>query len=246
MLRKLSTLFTFSGIMLLIGTVVTDDWASMGERFYFAGIAIGIIAICQPVACFRLFARVLSYIASTLSGLLQWIRTTFLLNRHETEIGDHWIEEHNTNTASQFKHNYEYSDPVEYSPPATITRGNIEVLTDNEMHIFLRHYHKADEIKTKVKGVTYRNSDGTDRQNILAHCHAGDQLRFKAYKFKGDPAYAVYCDRGQIGNLSAELAEEIAAREKPFIILGEILNVSGGYRGEYFGCNIRVDIYEKN
>lgn len=153
--------------------------------------------------------------------------------------------QHINNKDSMPTGNYTYSSSHEYSPPTQISRGNISVISDEEMHFFLKHYYKADEIKTKVKGVSFRNADGTDRQNILAHCHAGDQLRFEKYEYLGAPAYAVHCDWGQIGNLSADLADEIAAREMPCIILGEILNVTGGYHGELFGCNIRVNIYEK-
>lgn len=139
---------------------------------------------------------------------------------------------------------------INYSEPQIeLDNNRFYTITDQEMLVLLRYYNKVDEIRTKVKGVTYCNDNGSSRQSILAHCHPGDQLRFDYYQYYGSHAYAVFCEFGQIGNLSAELADEIAdyvehSRHK-CLILGEILNISGGYHGEYFGCNIVVTIYEK-
>lgn len=124
------------------------------------------------------------------------------------------------------------------------------LLTDFEMNALMRHYRIVEEIRTKVKGVTFRNDDGTDRQNILTRCHAGDQLRFEFYWYQGTPAYAVVSEHGQLGNVSADLAEEIhfvtAQLKNKYLILGEILEISGGCQGQSFGCNMVIAIYEKN
>jgi len=238
LIRKLRILFTFSGIILLLGTIFTEDWNSTHERLSFACVAICILFVCQPSACIRIS----KWLWGTAKSLFHAVHGLFngtsfsKLNCSE----DNCSEDDILVAADPGSRN-----PSEYRPRAKITQGNISTLSDEEMAVFLQYYYKADEIRTKVKGVTFRNDDGTDRQTILVHCHAGDQLRFKLFEYDGAPAYAVYCDWGQIGNLSAELAEEIAAREKPCIILGEILNVSGGYRGNYFGCNILINIYEK-
>ena len=140
---------------------------------------------------------------------------------------------------------------INYSEPqAEHDNNQFNTITDQEMLVLLRYYNKVDEIRTKVKGVTYCNDDGSSRQSILAHCHPGDQLRFDYYQYHGSHAYAVFCELGQIGNLSAELADEIAdyveRSSRKCLILGEILNISGGYHGEYFGCNIVVSVYEKH
>lgn len=138
----------------------------------------------------------------------------------------------------------------QYCSAPTVTPGHISILSGQEMVTIMRNYHVVEEIRTKVKGVTFRNDDGTDRQTILRNCHSGDQLRFGFYRYRGAPAYTVVSDWGQIGNLSAELAEELAEmisrRKNKCLILGEILNISGGYQGESFGCNISLTIYEKN
>lgn len=206
-----------------MGSILTDDWDSFGQRISAAFMAILMLVICQPAV------------------VMQFLRWLWRCIKSVAKIV--CSKDAGSDTAPAFDH----TTPTlyAYDPPAEISRGNISTLSDDDMHIFLQHYYKADEIRTKVRGVSYRNDDGTDRQCILAHCHAGDQLRFNRFDYAGAPAYAVYCDWGQIGNLSAELAEDIAAREKPCILLGEILNVSGGYHGEYFGCNICLNIYEK-
>lgn len=180
------------------------------------------LAICQPSTFIRFFRWIWKRIASKRKSV-----------------------SNNTISTANYSPNYAVNNDNEYDPPVPASRGNISILSDEDMHTFLRHYYKADEIRTKVRGVSFRNDDGTDRQCILAHCHAGDQLRFRRFEYEGAPAYAVYCDWGQIGNLAADLAADLAARQKPCIMLGEILNVSGGYHGEYFGCNICLNIYEK-
>ena len=142
------------------------------------------------------------------------------------------------------------SNIVQAEAPSISNTNEFSLITDQEMLVFLRHYRKVDEIKTKVKGVTFRNDDGSSRQTILAHCHAGDQLHFRYYQFRGSHAYEVHSEWGQIGNLSADLADELAefftCNPHKCILLGEILNISGGYQGEYFGCNIVVTVYEKS
>ena len=134
--------------------------------------------------------------------------------------------------------------------PGIPTRGNISILSSEEMLVILRNYDVVEEFRTKVRGVTFCNDDGTSRQSILALCDAGDQLRFSRYVYQGDPAYAVHSDWGQIGNLVADLAEDVASivdsRERKCLILGQILNVTGGDCDKYFGCNISVTIYERN
>ena len=121
---------------------------------------------------------------------------------------------------------------------------------DFEIMTIKRHYHVVEEIRTKVKGVTFRNDDGTDRQTILARCSAGDQLQFGFYWYYGAPAYTVISEHGQLGNVSADLAEEIhfmtSQLTHKHLILGEILNISGGDYGENYGCNISITVYEKN
>lgn len=64
----------------------------------------------------------------------------------------------------------------------------------------------------KVTGVTFNNDDGTSRQLILRKLHFHDSpfneyadVEIKQYEFKGQPAYGVYVNNMQIGNIPADL-----------------------------------------
>lgn len=64
MLKKLRAIFTFTGIMLLLGSIFTDEWSSTGERFSYAFMSICILAVCQPSVFFRFLRWLLKGIAS--------------------------------------------------------------------------------------------------------------------------------------------------------------------------------------
>lgn len=117
--------------------------------------------------------------------------------------------------------------------------------TDSEMAAFLREYTLEREIRTSVKGVTFRNDDGSNRQSILARCHRGDSIAPMFYYYNGDPACAVITDYGQIGHLSADLAQDIHDSYADYMINGEILAVTGGDAGRNLGCNIVLRLYRK-
>lgn len=254
-----------------MGAVITDDWTSSRERFAPGCIGLLMVAICHPSTIIRMF----QWIWSIITSIIRWVYRLSHLSASQSY--QHIDTPKSTPPTPAFhgrtaksseettlpllsRHQSVDDDPIApegilipelsgYKPPTPVSCGHISILSGEEMVTIIRHYKVVDEIRTKVKGVSFRNDDGTDRQTILAHCHAGDQLRFKPFEYKGSPAYAVYSEWGQIGNLSADLAEElaemVAARDHKCLLLGEILNISGGYQGEYFGCNISLTIYEK-
>lgn len=64
----------------------------------------------------------------------------------------------------------------------------------------------------KVTGVTFNNDDGTSRQLILRKLHFHDSpfneyadVEIRQYDFKGQPAYGVFVNNMQIGNIPAAL-----------------------------------------
>lgn len=117
------------------------------------------------------------------------------------------------------------------------------ITTQNTLADFNRNYKVIDERRTKVVGVTFRNDDGSNRQSILANCHAGDEILLRYFEFRGAPAYAVHTQYGQIGNLSAELSAELDLYGDDIYVVGRILNITGGYQGLSFGCNIALTFY---
>lgn len=97
----------------------------------------------------------------------------------------------------------------------------------------------TNSIRTKVVGVTFKNDDGTDRQEILASVSPGDSLDLEPYEYNGAPAMKVIHALGCIGNLKAELAADLC--DNPYITYtAEVLDVTGGNNGKSYGCNIEI------
>lgn len=101
-----------------------------------------------------------------------------------------------------------------------------------------------ETIRTKVKGVTFDNEDGTNRQDILSRVFEHDQLEIEKYVYNGKPAAYVKCNGEIIGNLSAELAESLAQRYPDAQYEARIIELTGGGEGCTLGCNIEIDIVD--
>lgn len=121
----------------------------------------------------------------------------------------------------------------------------IVITTEDELSRFIQEHPLLDEFYTKVVGVTYPNDDGSIRQAILAQCHKGDYITLESFRYQGEPAYAVFTEHGQIGNLSASLAKKLDTDySDDFIASGTISEITGGSGGLYYGCNIFIRIYQ--
>lgn len=121
----------------------------------------------------------------------------------------------------------------------------IVIDTSEQLGKFMAQHQLQETITAKVKGVTYRNDDGTDRQTILARCYPGAPVEIQEYSWHGDPAYKVVSEFGQIGVLSADLAQRISSRYGDNVIFqGQIKAVTGGDSGLYFGCELSIKIYQ--
>lgn len=109
---------------------------------------------------------------------------------------------------------------------------------------FLRTHIPIDEIYTKVVGVSYSNDDGTSRQEALQNCHSGEQVSLEFFTYEGAPAYAVFTSHGQIGNLSAHIADKIYNQYTDYAVVGTIEQITGG-NDLYYGCNLLLTIYQR-
>ncbi len=121
------------------------------------------------------------------------------------------------------------------------------------------HLAHVRTIRTKIRGVTKRNADGTDRQRtIRERCHPGDALYMRREPNNPADPCAIQvrrivctevpdspCLAEQLGYLSRDLAQELAPKmdEQGFVLIGEIMEVIGGDSGHSFGVNIRVEEY---
>lgn len=123
----------------------------------------------------------------------------------------------------------------------TFADGSKLYIADIEISNFdvVKTYH------TKVVGVTYKNDDGSSRQENIENSYDGEKLIFREYEYEGKPAIAVYTQfNEQIGFIKKELASDISAfidaDERQLIMHGEITEITGGEYGEKYGCNICV------
>jgi len=61
------------------------------------------------------------------------------------------------------------------------------------------------ELGFKIAGITFKNEDGSNRQDIVKKLSEGDTLLLKTYDYKGNKAIGVYTeDNKQIGNIKEE------------------------------------------
>ncbi len=114
-----------------------------------------------------------------------------------------------------------------------------------EWQQFLDENELVRTIHTKVVGVTYRNSDGSSRQENLSYCITGGNIELEHFTYRGAPAYSVSCGGLQIGNLPADLARDLYELDDSYTIVGEFDEVTGGENGLKYGCNILVHLYRR-
>ena len=135
-----------------------------------------------------------------------------------------------------------------YNLQSLVSKGLAEETTTIEdaksffkTHVLVRSFH------TRVVGVKYPNDDGTSRQEILSRCLRGEPVSFYWYRYDGAPACAVISDHGQIGHLSADLAADLHYDydDDRYCFVAYISDVTGGKYGEYYGCNLLLEIYEQ-
>lgn len=108
---------------------------------------------------------------------------------------------------------------------------------------FLEENVVVREIHTKVAGVTFRNEDGSSRQKILADICPGEAVAFEHFTYQGAPAYSVSCCGRQIGNLPADLARDLYELPDDYTFVGEVHQITGGYDGLAYGCNLLLTLY---
>ena len=128
--------------------------------------------------------------------------------------------------------------------PYGITEDDVVIASPEDWLHFLETHEPIREIRTKVAGTTFRNDDGSSRQEILALCHDGDMLDLEYFTYEGEPAYKVFSRYGQIGNLPAEDALLIDSVYGKHVTGAVISRITGG-NGYYYGCNILLTVYSR-
>ncbi len=109
---------------------------------------------------------------------------------------------------------------------------------DTSKAIVIKEFH------TKVVGVTFKNDDGTSRQEHIKNCSIGEDAIFKPVPTDEFPnAIGVFTANGkQLGHLSEDVACELKNQYPTNPMSVTISNITGG--GDYnYGCNIKITIY---
>ena len=107
----------------------------------------------------------------------------------------------------------------------------------------IRHWH------TKVVGVTHRNDDGTDRQEILRRCSTGEGLVLEHQEDNPVDSKAVAAKRingEQLGFLPQELAHEIVSKAgRGYEFAATVTDLTGGKGSKLTrGANVCIFQYE--
>ncbi len=108
---------------------------------------------------------------------------------------------------------------------------------------------------TKVVGVTYRNSDGSDRQQIIRNLIQNGQLRVgtelqlipePTNPYDSNCIQVVTMNGLQIGNLSREVAANVApAMKAGSVYKAQVSTLTGGGISYAAGVNIQITCYDR-
>lgn len=103
----------------------------------------------------------------------------------------------------------------------------------------------------KVAGVTFKNEKGASRQAILRKIRFNDapfdkyiEVEIRQYEYEGKPAYGIYANNLQIGNIPADCTQFISQNIERLESISNI-DVYGGGRNEEgyaisYGCKITL------
>lgn len=104
-------------------------------------------------------------------------------------------------------------------------------------------YISVGRISTHIVGTSFQNDDGSSRRNNLAFCYVGKKLEVRPFIYQGDPAYAVFTDDGQIGNIPATIAQKISEYGDDLIVTGEVSQMLTDSYDDAYSCRVDLTIY---
>lgn len=109
-----------------------------------------------------------------------------------------------------------------------------------------KHGNIVRDFNTKVVGVTFANSDGVSRQEVILSCSEGEELEVRHYDDAEFPsAFGVFKKNGQqLGHISRELADDLYAFYNDNPMYAIVTGITGGGKLTY-GCNIHLFILSK-
>lgn len=94
-----------------------------------------------------------------------------------------------------------------------------------------------------VAGVSFRNEDGEDRQQIIRRLPRDGEcnIQLVRYTYEGEPAYHVVMDGKTVGNVPRNIAAEFATKDdEDFWLVTTAAKIHGGDGGNYYGIDMTV------
>lgn len=85
-------------------------------------------------------------------------------------------------------------------------------------------------------GVTFRNEDGTERQEIISHLHGNTEyaVRIERFEYHKNPAYRILINGQVIGNVPKNIASQFAEKEdEGFWICPVSFGIHGGPKFDF-------------
>lgn len=96
---------------------------------------------------------------------------------------------------------------------------------------------------TKIRGVTFRNKDGTDRQELIRKLKPDQPLRLVRDHDVAESGTAIMIcsEAGALGYLAGKHSQGIAPiMDEGYEVSVVVKNITGGYDGNPVGCNIEI------
>ena len=109
-------------------------------------------------------------------------------------------------------------------------------------------YVLRDEFHSRVAGVTFENDDGVNRQDLLPKLNSGAnlELRLEPENPHDENAVEIYSSAGKIGYINRDLAVYISTLLADDVRVDvKVSEITGGGNGMYYGCNFKIEIYDK-
>ena len=110
---------------------------------------------------------------------------------------------------------------------------------------------KVRNINSKVRGVSQINEDGSDRQQLIKYCRAGERLMLRREPRNRHDRNAIavlISDGSQLGYIGTELAETLAPLLDEGIAVDVVISeITGGgtwFSPQHRGVNIRISYTE--
>ena len=155
-------------------------------------------------------------------------------------------------TTEKYQEGYSYHEKTEN----VANRSSCDLLSHRHLCLEAWRAERAarETLKFKVVGVTFKNEDGKSRQTLLRKLHFGDapfnsdegvDITIERGAYQGEPAFSVFAEGHQVGNISKDDVPFFVRRWSDFVGVTSAEVYGGGSnpaRSNYFLSGIASSI----